>query len=458
MVMVRTWIEPVVATAQLSYSFYDTGLLMVVQGYYNRTNPTSNSSSEDTLQKSISDFYIIYNLLTKLTPFLSAYIVTKLGDKIHKKITLCLPLTGYLVSTLIFLFLILWDWPIQVIFGSGAFIGLTGGFPIFWSGVMVWASLSSSESHRSIRLTANECVFGIAGFAGSLISGHIFNNLQFGNHQGVVLVTCSIIGYTLCLIYSICVLRIPCSKESNITPSASHEDKDTDIPESQQDNIEYTESSSLINAKSSESLPDNPNNVSRKSPVSKVLIFLLFISAALYNSSVNGAEDVISLFVLKEPLKWGPVEVGYGNAAAYMIFVTSFLGVIVLSKCFSDLSMIVIGMFSFAAGIMTMAFVSQSFMFYIARVAMIFSLIPVPTIRSMLSKRVQESSYGKIFVVLQIILSVIGVMASVAFNAIYQVTLHWFSGFTFIVIFIIAFISCIPISIVFCREKMRKEK
>uniref|UniRef100_A0A8C5LXT3 Uncharacterized protein n=1 Tax=Leptobrachium leishanense TaxID=445787 RepID=A0A8C5LXT3_9ANUR len=454
MATVRTWIEPVVATVQFSFSFYDTGLLMVVKGYYNQTN----STTEDEVQKSISNFYIIYNLLYKLIPLLSAYIVTTLGDKYNMKITLCLPLTGFLVSSLVFLFVILWDWPIEVMFGAAAFIGMAGGFTTYWSRVMVWAALASTESQRSLRLIANDCIFGIAGFAGSLLSGHIFINLQIGKHRGVVLAICCLVGYTVCLLYVIIVLKIPHSIHSNTKPAESCINEDNGIAEIQHEPVdtEYTENSCLIDNHSNGHLQVIPNNPAVKKTVSKVAMFLLFISASLYNSSVNGAEDVLSLFVIKKPLNWGPVEVGYGNAAGYMIFFTSFLGVTIFSRWLSDLSLIIIGMFSFIAGILTMAFASHTYVYFIARAAMLFSLIPVPTIRSVLSKRVQESSYGKIFVVLQLILTVMGVIASTAFIEIYQVTFDWFSGFSFIVIFIIVVISFIPLSIAFCTEKIWK--
>ncbi|KAM8961340.1 solute carrier family 46 member 2-like [Pelodytes ibericus] len=447
MAMVRYWIEPVVAAAQFAGSFYDTGLLMVTKKYYNQMNTTTNNSSEDVVQKSISNFYIIYNLILKLTPLLSSYFLATCLGNINKKITLCVPLVGYLVSSVVFLFVILWDWPIEVMYGSAAFNGLTGWSITYWSGVMIWASLGSSESQRSIRLITNECVYGIAGFAGSLISGHVFTNLGIGNHQGVVLTICSIVSYTLCLLYIIVVLRIPHSEEGNKKEPASDVNEGPVVSEHQHepDNIEYTEHSRLLDDQSSGLASTNPSYVPVKMAPSKLIIILLLSGASLYNASVNGAEDVISLFVLKEPLRWGPVEVGYGNAAGYMVFITSFLGVFVFSKYLGDLSLIIIGMISFWAGILTMAFATKSYLYYIARVGMMFSLIPVPTIRSILSKHVQESSYGKIYVVLQMIIVVMAVMASTAFIEIYQASLDWFKGFSFIVIFVVAFISFIPI-------------
>ncbi|XP_072260602.1 solute carrier family 46 member 2-like [Pyxicephalus adspersus] len=445
----RTWIEPVVGGSQLASSFYETGLILVVKGYYNQTCRTSNSSSEDALQKSISNFYIIYNLIIKLTPLPSAYILAKIGDKGYRKITLCVPLIGFFTSSLFLLFVNLWDWPIQVMFGTAAFNGLCGWFTAYWSSVMALASLDSSSKRRSLRLIITECTFGLAGFIGSLISGHLFV-YQVANHQGIVLVCCSLASYAFCLFYVGFILKTPHYEGINKEETISGIAEDQDVPQEEVP----TERSRLIHS-SSDKATHKQTNIT--TPFPKGTIFLLFLSATLYNSAVNGAEDVINFFVLKKPLSWGPVEVGYGNAAAYMIFITSFIGVCVFSKCLQDLSLVIFGMFSFFAGILVMAFVRRTYLYYIARIVMMFSLIPVPTIRAILSKATKESSYGKVFAMLQMIMGVVAVATSTAYIALYQVILEWFSGFIFILISIVAFISFIPISFIVCKTFTGKD-
>ncbi|XP_075449850.1 solute carrier family 46 member 2-like isoform X2 [Ascaphus truei] len=446
MVMVRTWIEPVVAGAQLASSFYDTGLLMVVKNNYNHTNSSSNSSTEDALQKAISNFYIIYNLILGLTPLLSAYILAKIGDKKNRKIPICVPLGGYLISRLLLLFVILLDWPIEVMYGSAALNGLTGWFTVYWAGIMALASLGSSESGRSLRLIVIELVYGLAGFVGSLASGHIFIRFTFTNHEGTVLVSSSIALYALCLMYSLFVLKIPHFDGPYHNESRSREDVDRDISERHNGlDTKKTENSRLLGERPDDRSTANTNLITVIP--SKVIIALLFTSGILYNVAVSGAVDVLPLYLLKKPLSWGPVDIGYGNAAGYLIFISSFLGVYVFSKYLSDLTMILIGIISFCAGIFIMAFVKWTFLYYVARAVMLFSLIPLPTIRSVLSKHVQGSSYGKVFVLLQLSLAVSGVITSTAFNKIYQATLDMYSGFCFVLSGIIAVVSILPISI-----------
>ncbi|NWU01354.1 TSCOT protein, partial [Urocynchramus pylzowi] len=434
----RTWIEPVVAGSQVASAFYETALLLVVKNYYNQTNSTAPSHVlEDAQQKAVSDFYIIYNLVLGLSPLVSAYGLSKLGDRIHRKIPICFPLLGYLGSKTLLLLLILLGWPVEVMYGAAAFNGLTGGFTTFWAGIMALGSLGSSESKRSLRLIIIELVYGLAGFLGSMASGYLFVGFSDRYREGTVLVCCSIACYAFCLLYSIFVLTVPKPAASCPAKAKSAEEVGGQLPEA-------------VVAGSSQ-----PSESSISTPVSpsKLIIILLFVAAILYDLAVVGAMNVLPLFLLREPLSWNAVEIGHGNAAGYVIFITSFLGVLVFSRYLRDITMIMIGVASFSAGILIMAFVQWTFLFYIARAVMLFALIPLPTIRSMLSKHVEGSSYGKVFVLLQLSLVTTGVVTSTVYNKIYQNTLDWYSGFCFILSFLVGCLTLLPLSFVAIKQR-----
>ncbi|XP_014811882.1 PREDICTED: thymic stromal cotransporter homolog [Calidris pugnax] len=439
--VMRTWVEPVVAGSQVASAFYDTALLLVVKNYYNQTNSTAPSHVlEDAQQKAVSNFYIIYNLVLGLSPLVSAYGLSKLGDRIHRKIPICFPLLGYLGSKTLLLLLILLGWPIEVMYGAAALNGLTGGFTTFWAGVMALGSLRSSESRRSLRLIIIELVYGLAGFLGSMASGYLFVGFNDRYREGTVLVGCSIACYAFCLLYSIFVLTVPKSAASCPAKAKSAEEVGSQLPSHK----EAAAAGSSQPSESSSSTPISP---------SKLIIIMLFVAAILYDLAVVGAMNVLPLFLLREPLSWNAVQIGHGNAAGYIIFITSFLGVFVFSKYLRDITMIIIGVISFTAGVLIMAFVRWTFLFYIARAVMLFALIPLPTIRSVLSKHVEGSSYGKIFVLLQLSLVTTGVVTSTVYNKIYQHTLNWYSGFCFILSFLAGCLTLLPLSIVAIKQR-----
>ncbi|XP_055647597.1 thymic stromal cotransporter homolog isoform X2 [Falco peregrinus] len=351
--VMRTWIEPVVAGSQVASAFYDTALLLVVKNYYNQTNTTTPSHAlEDAQQKAVSNFYIIYNIVLGLSPLMSAYGLSKLGDRMHRKIPICFPLLGYLGSKTLLLLLLLLGWPIEVMYGAAAFDGLMGGFTTLWAGIMALGSLGSSESRRSLRLTIIELVYGLAGFLGSMASGYLFVGFSDHYQEGTVLVGCSIACYAFCLLYSIFVLIVPKPAASCSAKAKSAEEVGSQLPV-------HTGV-----AAASSSQPSESGSSTSVSP-SKLIIILLFVAAVLYDLAVVGAMNVLPLVLLREPLSWNAVEIGYGNAAGYAIFVTSFLGVFVFSKYLRDITMVMIGVASFSAGILIMAFMQWTFMFYI---------------------------------------------------------------------------------------------
>ncbi|NWI95095.1 TSCOT protein, partial [Pitta sordida] len=440
MTAMRTWIEPVVAGSQVASAFYDTALLLVVKNFYNQTNGTAPSHAlEDAQQKAVSNFYIIYNLVLGLSPLVSAYVLSKLGDRMHRKIPICFPLLGYLGSKTLLLLLILLGWPIEVMYGAAAFNGLTGGFTTLWAGIMALGSLGSSESRRSLRLIIIELVYGLAGFLGSMASGYLFVGFSDHFREGTVLVCCSISCYAFCLLYSIFILTVPKPEASCPAKVKSAEEECSQLPAN-------------TGAATGSSQP--PEGIS-STPVStsKLTIILLFVAAILYDLAVVGAMSILPLFLLREPLSWNAVEIGHGNAAGYLIFITSFLGVVVFSRYLSDITMIMIGVASFSTGILIMAFVQWTFLFYIARAMMLFALIPLPTIRSMLSKHVDGTSYGKVFVLLQLSLVITGVVTSTVYNKIYQNTLNWYSGFCFILSFLVGCLSFLPLSFLAVKQR-----
>ncbi|ELW70590.1 thymic stromal cotransporter homolog [Tupaia chinensis] len=446
---VRTWIEPVVASTQVAASLYDAGLLLVVKASFGAGGPSNHSANpsprgalEDEQQKAISNFYIIYNLVVGLTPLLSAYGLGWLSDRYHRKISICVSLLGFLLSRLGLLLKVLLDWPVEVLYGAAALNGLCGGFSAFWSGVMALGSLGSSEGRRSVRLILIDLILGLAGFCGSMASGHLFNQMAGHSGQGLVLTACSVSCAAFALFYSLFVLKVP---ESVASPS-----KDLPAVDTVSGTIGTyrTLDPDQLDKQTAAGYTSSPGKT--KPPI--YIIALLFVGAIVYDVAVVGTVDVMPLFVLREPLSWNQVQLGYGMAAGYTIFITSFLGVLVFSRCFQDTTMITIGMVSFGSGALLLVFVKQTYMFYIARAVMLFALIPITTIRSAMSKLIKGSSYGKVFVILQLSLALTGVVTSTVYNNIYQLTMDKFVGTCFALSSFLSFLAIVPISIVAYKQ------
>ncbi|XP_051973013.1 thymic stromal cotransporter homolog [Xyrauchen texanus] len=407
----RQYIAPLVFCAQVASSFFDTALQMVVK------ERCANTTDPDSEQKAITNFNMIFNMILKFVPIVPAILLAKVGDKGYRKVPIFVPLIGYLVSRTLLLLDIVLEWPLQVLYAVPVIHGLCGGFASYWAGVMALVSVCATEDKRSLRIMRTELVYGIAGFIGSLASGHLFNLYTVDLKHGVILSGLSVLFYFFCLIYAAVILRV-----------------DNIVLENRQ---ERRESIGIINQEARDTLN----------------IVLLFAGGILYDIAVAGGIEMLAAYVLKEPLNWGATEVGYGNAAGSLIFITSFVGVKIFTRCsVRDESMIMIGMVSFAAGIYFMAFVTTTPLYFLARSLTLFALIPMPTIRSLLSKQVKGTSYGITFVLLQLSFKLASLVTTPIYTKIYQISLDTFPGFVFILSSIFTVLSIIPISIVGCRS------
>ncbi|KAJ8278714.1 hypothetical protein COCON_G00057800 [Conger conger] len=180
-------------------------------------------------------------------------------------------------------------------------------------------------------------------------------------------------------------------------------------------------------------------------------VVLLLVSIAVFDLGMSGAEDVLTLYVQKPPLGWDSVWLGYGSAATNAMYVSSFLGVVLLSRALGDTALILLGVASNCTGMAVMAFATRSWVYFFARGIMMFSCIPMPTIKAQMSVKLDARSYGRVFGWLQATLALTTVLSGLFFTSIYPLTLGWYSGFCFLTSCAISYLSVIPILYLHCR-------
>lgn len=141
-------VELTVVLQHLSNAFSDTALLMVVK---ERSASASHPglSQENSQQKALSDFYMIYILIIKLVPILPALLLARLGDRGQRRAPIVVSLSGYLVVRVGLLLLVLFHLPLEAMFGFVALCELGGGFCVFWSSVMTLTSIGTTAEERS---------------------------------------------------------------------------------------------------------------------------------------------------------------------------------------------------------------------------------------------------------------------------------------------------------------------
>ncbi|MBN3302974.1 TSCOT protein, partial [Amia calva] len=397
-----TLVEPVVIINTVGSSFYDAALTLAV---YNSSMETAQGQS-DRAQTLSSRFFLIYGSLTSLLSLVSTVPLGRLADRRGQRVLLVVPQVGSILSKSFLLLFLLFRLPLWVLHLGSALHGLSGGSPAYWGGVVSVAALRSERRVRSLRLNTVEFFSGVAGVAGGLMSGYIYRIGQSG-------VALSATGLLVCatgLLYSAFLLRYP-------QPSSAEEPGGNGIL------ADYTEAGRIdLGA-----------------------VALLFSAMILFVLGMCGAENVLCLYVLKPPLSWDSVWAGYGRAATNAMYLSSFLGVLALSQWLSDPALILLGIVSNCTGMAVLAFAQQSWVYFLARGIMMFACIPMPTIKSQLSKILDAQLYGRVFGWLQSSLALTDVVSTVLFTSIYPFTLDSFSGFCFLLSCIISYLSAVPI-------------
>ncbi|MGH0132590.1 UNVERIFIED_CONTAM: hypothetical protein FKN15_050129 [Acipenser sinensis] len=402
-----TLVEPVVILNSIGSSFYDTALTLVI---YSRCNETSGGQSDEA-QTLSSDFFRVYSSLGSLVSLLSTVPLGRLADHRGQKVLLVVPQLGSILGKSFLLFLILYRLPLYVLYVGVCLHGICGGSPAYWSGVISLAAMRSGPRSRSMRLNSVDFVSGVAGIIGSLISGYVYRVKVSDGQTGVLLIFVSLLVCGAGLFYSAFILNYPAIAERE---------------------------------------EGNPGclalgNSSERGEMDRGAVALLFAAMILFVLGMSGAEKVICLFVLKPPLSWDSVWVGYGQAATNMMYLTSFAGVLLLSRWLSDPAIILLGIVSNCTGMAIMAFAQHSWVYFTARGIMMFACIPMPTIRSQLSKLMDAQSYGRIFGWLQSSLAVTDVLSTFLFTGVYPLTLDWYSGFCFLLSALVSYLSAVPI-------------
>ncbi|KAG2466496.1 TSCOT protein, partial [Polypterus senegalus] len=389
----RAFIEPVVLSAQFASTIYDTALLMTLKERYNVTANYSlcnaSHSGDEEQQKDISDFYMIYTVLHNSLSILTGFYLAILGDRGFRKLSVCCPLLGYVISRAMLLLVILLDWPVQVMFGAAALQGLSGGYASYWAGVMTIASDQSTVEQRSLQLVSVEVAYGVSGFIGSTTSGYIYNLDIHTEHQGVILSGLSTLFFLFSLTYTLFILNIhnPAIHSQTRDPQEEHKS----INDSKEEESKH-ECGTLVYAPSNDS-ESSPKLIDTDIGIcstcyNKVNILLLFIAGFMYRVAHGQFVYILPSFMVKKPLNWNAKQVGYGNAAGFVISFTSFAGTWFFSKCLRDVSMSIIGLVSFASGLLVMAFVQKTYMFFIA----------LPSVAKVLREQVPKA-FGRLLAV-----------------------------------------------------------
>ncbi|XP_075930105.1 solute carrier family 46 member 2-like [Petromyzon marinus] len=477
---------------------------------------TQAAGSEDDAQKRASQFFMFYNIASSVSSMVPSLVMGQLGDLLSRRLLLVVPLLGTLLSQLLLLFVVGVSMPLRWLYGYVLVSGLAGGSSTLWAGANAYAAQAvrtpppssrvgrsdgdtrggdgdvddgeasegaplfsdrprghaaaagygsaaaaihdggggpgggrrdvgeASPSNQgtarqgrgiqtpvqhgrsSRRLMLLELSFGLAATLGSVITGHIFVNfrLPLSFKHGSFSVLAAMFMYTLAIFYSLFVLKDfrPQTKASRVTLKG----------------VLHVYRFGMFK-------PGGPSD-------QRAVFALLFTSAMLYQLVVRAFIDFLGLFMLRSPLCFGPDLVGYATAIGCCIYISSFLANLMLSRCWTDQALAMMGIASFCAGTLVMTFVKTMPMFFLARVLMQLSLMPLPNIRSSMAKITDPQWLGTVFTLLACAMSLVRVVGSITFNYIYKDSLELPFCLPFLISGIVGVTILLPLGVVWWKK------
>ncbi|KAG8452856.1 hypothetical protein GDO86_004591 [Hymenochirus boettgeri] len=414
-------VEPVVAI--YCFATFFTFPLMQQYVYYRMLGEESNVSSligdnvsqcktnesdpvfihQKEVQKKASSFSSTLDLSALIPSLVMTLILVSYGDHHGRKASIFLPCIGGLLSVCIYCLTAFFYLPLEMLYLAVILSGLLGSFATFLGGCFSYITdLTKDDRQKNIHIALLDMVLGVSSGVAGIASGYFIKQLGF---QWSFLIPA--------LLYLINIGYIVFFLEETVQRS-----------EFQQ---------SVLSKKGFLELFSGVFMLFRNSSCKKRLVLVLLLLAfMLYLFANFGAVSLFTLYELDAPLCWDSVLIGWGSAFSTLTFVGSFLGVYLFSRCLKDPYIVFIGMASWVGGIIMAAFSTTTISMMLVRIPLMFAAMPLPVLRSMMSKVVLEGEQGALFACIACLESLTGILTLVVFNAIYAGTVLWFPGFSFL--------------------------
>ncbi|KAM9332209.1 lysosomal proton-coupled steroid conjugate and bile acid symporter SLC46A3 [Pholidichthys leucotaenia] len=372
------------------------------------TNGSSNHSNlNEEVQRQASLFSLYSELLSTVPSLVVTLMLVAYSDKGGRKITIIMPLIGTLIYTLTFLTVSFFELNIYLLIGGTLLSSLFGGLGTFLGGCFAYiADLCKDDRQKTLRMAGVDMMIGLLSGVAAISTGYFLRAAGF-NWPFITSALC------LCfiLLYAIFILEETVKKAP------------TD------DVSEGTPQPSAIK----QMLFGVYRMLTQASCRCKTILALLMIIFTSFSFAYIGGISLVTLYELNEPLCWTEILIGYGSALSTTVFLTSFLGVSVLTRCgVPQLLIVLLGILSVASGMILAAFAKTTVLMFLVRVPMLLAIMPFPILRSMMSKIISKSEQGALFACLSFMESLTTNVSSAVFNSIYAATVAWYPGFSFL--------------------------
>ncbi|XP_075910461.1 lysosomal proton-coupled steroid conjugate and bile acid symporter SLC46A3-like isoform X2 [Petromyzon marinus] len=416
--------------------------------------------SSKQAQEQTSQFYLYLSLSGFVPIMVAGLALGALSDNHGRRLALMLPLFGDILSTVIFILLVYFELPLWVLYVSNVLTGFLGGTTTLLGISFAYVADTTTKMNRNWRVALLEMALGAVGIGASFASGHFMRVAE--GIKGLLAPFYFEVGVdVVCLFYAAFFLHEtvgagggpPLLADPQHAPGDRHQQGQQQGQQGQQ-------------RQQQQGRPKTVGDYARETvqgfvllvraggdPARRRRLLLLLGTFATVALAFFGGSGLLTLYQQGPPLCWGAVMVGYGQALFCCVYVTSFLGVTLASRFrVPDGAIALVGMASFAGGMVTTAFARTSLAMFLANIPLMFTVMPAPVIRSMLSKAVQPSEQGAVFAAVACVEMVSALVSTLIFNSVYTATVAWFPGFSFLLAAAFMLIPMALVGVVRCTR------
>ncbi|XP_020897352.1 proton-coupled folate transporter [Exaiptasia diaphana] len=360
-------------------------------------NATSLNSTLIELEKevqSLSSYVLLGVVLFSSIPSLfTSLLIGSWTDSRGRKPALLLPALGSSIEAGLAIAVMYMEWPVYVLFIGGAINGISGYFTTVVMGVMAYVVDTTDESHHSVRLAVLELLTYAGGMVSQLTSGLWIEKYGFITPYWFIL------G---CLLFSVLYTAIF-------------------VPESRPPSDLPDEKVSFFSCKSLKRIYkvySAPREGGRRNLV------LITICSGILQSVLMGLTATITLFMIHTPLCFSPEWVGYFTAwRSLSIGLGAILGIKLLGKCFSELTIARFGILTRLGSLVLLGFSTTKLLIYMVPLVGLLNGCPLPIMRGMLSRIVSSDEQGALFAAVASLETLSNFLGSFMFNTLYPASL-----------------------------------
>lgn len=341
-----------------------------------------------------------------LPSVVTVIILGAISDRTGKrKILLWVPAFGSLLYSVIYILILYTSWTIDGLFMASALRGLSGSMTAFYAGSTFFAINSVSPEKRAWRLAFQEFLNGAAYAIANIMVGFWVKDGDF-KPPFLFTIICSAIAFLISFFLV----------------------KEVKIPERIQNTRNYTSENCCIDT--FKPMGKFFRCTNRK----MVKVWLAILAFQTYAIVHIGQINTLVLYLRGPPYGWPTARIG--------MFLSVIMGVAaigtvstppVLKLILSDTSITFAGLFSKAIGTLWIAVVKNETVLYFSILLLVLELLPFPMLRSIVANGIETPDQGSLFALMHCGESISYFLAPLMFQAMYAGTLHYFTGFVFVI-------------------------